>query len=485
VSQPTQPHHSIRFVLLAAVNLPLAVLITAFLPYEYQREMSERTEEKRIALDEEAKTLLPAIVLLHHHGVAAMQQYIDTVCGQMQMEKSPGHHIAVRLPSATLQATSHSRASPEMLAVLERAAESTSRRALFGNTELIVGVAGGNDLTVYVAETLTNVKHAVRAASMKRLAGVVIVFLVAAALVNAVLIRAVTQPVERLVTTVQQIGRGELGVRLESFRSAELDYLASEIDAMSRSLATADRGHKVQMAKAREIQRSLLPRELPIPGLRVAYLFEPAEDIGGDFYDILMMKDGAWLICVADVTGHGVPAAMSAAMLKTLLLQAVETHDSPAELLDIINRLFAAVSLPEDFVSMILLRVEPQAGRLQYASAGHEPGWLISSGEKSRELPSTGLLLGIDETATWEDVTIETTVGDRLFVLTDGVSETFNSQGEMFGRARLFQLVTECHGLTADQTVQRIDTTLTAFRGDTPRHDDVTAVLIELTHDSA
>jgi sigma-B regulation protein RsbU (phosphoserine phosphatase) len=153
--------------------------------------------------------------------------------------------------------------------------------------------------------------------------------------------------------------------------------------------------------------------------------------------------------------------------------------------LNVLNEQFAAVSLLGDFVSMILLRVEPQANRLQYASAGHEPGWLISSGDNSRELTSTGLLLGIDEEAAWEEVTIETTMGDRLFVLTDGVSETFNSHGETFGRTRLSQLFTDCRDLTSEQTVQRIDESLAAYRGDAPQHDDVTVVLLELTLDGA
>ena len=248
---------------------------------------------------------------------------------------------------------------------------------------------------------------------------------------------------------------------------------------MSASLAAADRDRKVQMAKAREIQQSLLPKEPSIPGLRIAHLFEPAEDIGGDFYDILLMYDGAWLICVADVTGHGIPAAMSAAMLKTQLLQAVETHASPAELLDVVNRQFAAVSHLGDFVSMILIRVEPLAGRIQYASAGHEPGWLVSARENTRELASTGLLLGIDDEAAWEDVTVKVTMGDRLFVFTDGVSETFNPQGKVFGRKRLSKLFEETRESSLEQTAALLNEALLDFQSDARQQDDITAVLLE------
>ncbi len=189
------------------------------------------------------------------------------------------------------------------------------------------------------------------------------------------------------------------------------------------------------------------------------------------------------MICVADVTGHGIPAAMNSAMLKTLLLEAVQLHASPAELLSVLNRRFSEVSLPEDFVSMILVRMEPHARRFQYASAGHEPAWLVSASDKLRMLASTGVLLGIEATATWEDVSVEATGGNRLFVPTDGLSETFNSQGEMFGRTRLSQLFSECRELTVKQAIRRIDETLTAYRGNARQHDDVTAVLLELTLD--
>ncbi len=471
---------SIRSQLLFAVNLPLIVLGALFLGYDYNRMMSERIAEKHIALEEEAMTLLPAIIQFRVSGLSGIQEYIDNVCRQMQTKLSPGHHIAVNFSGKTLQATPHGRASSAMLSALEHAAHSPTRRAPFEEHELIVGIADSDDIVVYVAEKLTNIRHAVRWASIRRLVGLTVAFFAAAVLVNVVLLRTVTNPIGRLVTTVQKLGAGQFGIRPETFQSAELEFLASEIGSMSLSLASADRARKSQMVKAREIQENLLPKAPSIPSLRIAHFFEPAEDIGGDYYDILPLKDGTWVICIADVTGHGIPAAMSAAMLKMLLLQATETHTSPTILLEFINRRFSAVSLLEDFVSMILLRMDPQGGRLQYASAGHEPGWLISSGKTPRELSSTGLLLGIDENATWEEVNIQVTGCDRLMVFSDGLSETFNTQGEMFGRTRLIQLLIEFKALSTEQTIQRIKEALDVYRGTAPQQDDMTAVLFEV-----
>ena len=102
---------SLRFRLLAAVNIAIVILWGAFLTVDHHREITERIAEKHVALQEETKTLLPAVVRIRPHGEAAVQRYIDDVCGRMQDTSSPGHHIAVRLDGKVLQAVAHRRAS--------------------------------------------------------------------------------------------------------------------------------------------------------------------------------------------------------------------------------------------------------------------------------------------------------------------------------------------------------------------------------------
>lgn len=476
----TRSRYSLRTLLLAAVNLPLALILAVLLPYEYQREMAERVAQKQVALEEEAKTLLPALVQLREQGAADTQEFIDTVCGSMTTRLSPGHHIAVRLPETILQAQSHGRASPEMMVTLASAANAPNHRASLGDTELVVGEARGRGITVYVAEALANVETAMRAAALRRAASLIAVFFVTAALLNALLMRAVTNPIERLVATLKRIGAGEFGAQPETLHSVELSYLARELGAMSQALAAADRRHRAQMAKAREIQRRLLPAEAPRDSLLTARLFEPAEDVGGDFYDALPLGGGEWLFCVADVAGHGVPAAMSAAILKMLLLHAQPAGVSPREVLEHVNRRLVAVTLPEDFVSMILLRVDPAMGRAQYASAGHEPCWLIASQQDPQELAATGTLLGIDESMNWEEVTLSIRPGDVFALVSDGLSETFDTRGEAFGRARLVNALAACRGHTVEESVSRIRAELEKHRGEAPQGDDLTAVLIQL-----
>ncbi len=479
-----RPKPSIRSRLLLAVNLPLAALVAVFLAYDYSRELGQRLEDKRIALEEEAKTVLPAVLQARHHGAGSVQQYIDTVCGRMQDADSPGHHIAVELDGETYQAAAHHRASPEIVQAMREAARLSSHRVSLGETELVVGAHRRDGATVYISESLENLRDSVMGDILRRLAGFALLAVVAALVVNVVLVRVVSKPLDRLVGTVQEIGAGQLGAEAARFPTAELDYLAGEINAMSRSLAAADRDRKTQMAKAREIQRNLLPQDTDAPGINVAHIFEPADDVGGDYYDILPLNDGVWLFCIADVTGHGVPAAMTAAMLKALLLQAAESFTSPDKMMKYINQRYMAVSPLGDFVTLTLVCVAPQRGNLQYASAGHEPAWLLPHTGEIRELSSTGMILGIDGEAEWDVMTIDVAAGDRLLISTDGVSETFGREGKLFGRARLTDVITANSELTVEEAAGKINEALKAFRVDAAQTDDVTFVLVEMAGDA-
>ena len=131
---------TVRSRLLLAVNLPLAVLAAFFLAYDYAHELARRVDNKRIALEEEAKTLLPAVVRLKPLGPSRVQEFIDEVCSRMQDTDSPAHHIVIELGTEIYQALAHHRASSEMLSAIKEAVHSPDFRASFGEADLIVGV---------------------------------------------------------------------------------------------------------------------------------------------------------------------------------------------------------------------------------------------------------------------------------------------------------------------------------------------------------
>lgn len=473
---------SIRFQLLATVNSTMAVLVIAFLMLDYQRELDNRLEQKQVALQEEAKTILPAVLHLRREGTEPVQEYLDAVCGRMRDAQSPGHHIAVRLGETVLQATAHRRSSPEIFHAIEQASKSNERRVEFRNQELIVGSARFAGVTIYVSENLGMLRRSVLGHLLWHLAEIFLLGVVAAFVVSAVLLRIIAQPLHRLATTVHQVTVGNLAARSSSFNSMELADLSEAINAMSVSLEAADQERRGEMAKARQIQQHLLPTATEIPGLSLSALYQPATEVAGDYYDLAQLPDESWLVCVADVCGHGVPAAMSAAMLKAFLMHAIEHHVAPHELLAFVNQRFATVSPTGMFASMLLVRWDPHHQNLQYASAGHEPGWCVSADGGTRMVEATGLPLGIDVEASWTTETLEISPGDRLLLITDGVTETFNPQKELFGRNRLGQLLVQYQDEPLEELRERIDDALVQYRDGTSATDDTTLVIVEFAH---
>jgi len=307
----------------------------------------------------------------------------------------------------------------------------------------------------------------------------VLVAAVAAVVVNLVFLRVAAKPLEALVRAVRQIARGRFGIQIAPFRTAELRYLAEAINAMSSSLAALDSERRQQMAKARRIQQHLLPAAMHAPGVEIVQFYQSASEVAGDYYDILRLADESWLVCVADVTGHGIPAALEAVMLKALLVQASEQSGDIARVLEFINRRFMALCLPEDFASMALFRWDPKTALVEYGSAGHEPAWFLSASGELRKLCSTGTLLGIQEEGSWDVERFQVNPRDRLLLLTDGVTEAFNPEGQLLGRERVAGLFRDARSVSAADALGRIDDALNLYRKGQTAVDDATAVLVE------
>ncbi len=446
---------------------------------DYRRNVAQRFVEKRITLHEEAQTLTTSIRTLQHHGLDEVQDYLDSVCARMLESSSPGHHIALRLGDVAIQAQSHDRASPAFLTAMEIGSRAQDGRATVEGKPIVVASDRDGGSIVYVSEYVSDVLGAVRREVAGRTVAVALLGMLGAVMVNLVLVRVVTKPLHRLVQTVRQIGRGGVGTQAGRFNSAEFTILADEISAMSSALANAEKERTRQFEKARMIQEHLCPNLVEVPGLNLAHLYEPATGITGDYFDLLKMTDGSWLFCMADVCGHGVPAAMGAAVLKTLLLAASEETTVPGEILAIINDRFRMVTLPEDFASMILVRWDPPTSKITYASAGHETCYCMSPDGTTVELTSTGMVLGVEPQGRWPSRSLAIRPSDRVILLTDGAVETADPQGRLFGRDRTRRFFLEGHSDTPDVIARNLSSKLSEYRGERPARDDVTILTIE------
>ncbi len=480
---PSSRHKSIsiRLKLLLAVNLVLISALAVLLLIDYQTGLSARMLDKQVALSEEADVLLPAVIALQHHGSNDVQAYIDRACSQMQDTTSPGHHIAVVLGQEMLQARTHGRDSPEFIEAMRRGASSPDHQSEVDGQPILVGARTSGDIHVFVSEFTTNVRLAARSRLFARAGAIALIGLIAALIVNMVLLRLVTHPINRLVRTVRSIGKGQFAATTEHFGTAELDYLSNEIAAMSDLLAEADGHRRQQMAKARSIQQNLLPRPGDLESAGIYLTHHPAEDVGGDFFDLGYADEHKLIICIGDVVGHGVPAAMSAGMLKTLFSQSIAHSCDPALVLAEINRRFHAVTLEGDFATMMMAVIDRRKGEVTYASAGHGAAYLVKADREIIELSTTGMLLGIDPEAVCESAVVPIDSGDILVLLTDGLVETLSPGGKLLGCDPLREVL-RAHA--PNGSVQDIANALlqcaSDHRKDSPQLDDITLAVLKV-----
>jgi serine phosphatase RsbU (regulator of sigma subunit) len=196
---------------------------------------------------------------------------------------------------------------------------------------------------------------------------------------------------------------------------------------------------------ARLIQQTLLPKTLPeLPGYDVAAYYQPAREVGGDFYDFLELEDGRLGLVVGDVTDKGVPAALVMATTRTMLRAAAQRLFSPGEVLRRANDALVTDIPPNMFITCLYAILEPESGHLVYANAGHDLPYRRKAGtssESAQELRATGMPLGLMPGMGYEEKEIVLEKGESVLFYSDGLVEAHDPQREMFGFPRLRALV--------------------------------------------
>ena len=198
-----------------------------------------------------------------------------------------------------------------------------------------------------------------------------------------------------------------------------------------------------ELQVARTIQQASLPREVPqLEGWRITPIYQPAREVGGDFYDFLELDDGRLGIVVGDATGHGVPAALVMASARSMLRAVAQASNSPGDALRRVNDPLATEIPPNMFVTCFYCILDPKSGRLSYANAGHDLPYVWHGGA-CEELRARGMPLGLMPGMHYEQKEIVLQKGESALLYTDGLVEAHNPQREMFGFPRLQTLVSE------------------------------------------
>ncbi|MBA4064538.1 MAG: hypothetical protein C0501_12660 [Isosphaera sp.] len=476
---PAIPRRGIGFHTAVAVNVVLLAGVAGFLVFDAARETRQREREKVTALDEEAMTLHQAVAHLTHHSADEIQAFVDGVCGRMTDAASPGHHIVAEAGGRVYQARAHGRDSDDTVRTVRAAAQAPDRRGAIQGEVVVVGTHDEGGVRVFVAERLDTIRREVRTQVALRAAGVLAFGLVLAAAVNLTVYRLVTRPLRRLARTLGAIRAGELGARAGAYKSRELAVLAAAVNDMSRALAADEARRRAAIAHARRVQENLLPKPArAVPGVTIAAVHHPADGVAGDYYDALPLPDGSVLVCVADVVGHGVPAAMVAAVLKVLVLDAAEADPDPGRVVRRVNARFTALGIPDGFASLLVARWCPARQTLWYASAGHEPGLLAAGSDPPVPLDATGTLLGVVEDGEWASLAVPAGSGATLLLLTDGVTEAMDADGVQFGRSRLREVVAGVGSGDPERVVGAVDAGVREHLAGHPPADDYTLVVV-------
>jgi serine phosphatase RsbU (regulator of sigma subunit) len=261
----------------------------------------------------------------------------------------------------------------------------------------------------------------------------------------------------------------------------ELKGKINQLEAAQAGLVRKERLER-EFELARQVQQSMLPHAFPqVPGYILSARYEPARQVGGDFYDMFLLDEDHFGIVVADVADKGMPAALYMALTRSLLLAEARRVHSPREALLNVNHLLMEVGDLNGFVSVFYGVVDCSSRDMVYSRAGHERPLLLRDG-KVLTLQGMGAVLGIldvdDLILSEENLALHP--GDRLLLYTDGLTDVINEEGDFLGLERLEDLIRDQGELPIEEYCQQVFDTLRSFRGDGEQFDDMTLLVLEV-----
>lgn len=267
-------------------------------------------------------------------------------------------------------------------------------------------------------------------------------------------------------------------------RAGLVEQLRARLDQLEAAQAELARRERLEreMELARQVQQSLLPQGFPdLPGFRFAARCVPARQVGGDFYDVIPLEDGAFGLAIADVSDKGMPAALYMALARSLLRVEAQRERSPEAVLRTVNRLLLELAAPSLFVTLFYGIVEPGTRQLTYVRAGHEVPYVLRDG-KLRPLVGEGIALGLLDPRGFRvsEEQMELYPGDRLILFTDGLTDVFDPDGQIYDRERLEQLLLGSGGVPLEALCESVFAALARFQGESEQFDDMTMLVVEV-----
>lgn len=235
-----------------------------------------------------------------------------------------------------------------------------------------------------------------------------------------------------------------------------------------------------ELKRAREIQQMLLPNVLPqLAGVQISGAWQPAREVGGDYFDVIALDEKRLGICIGDVAGKGITAALLMANLQASFRAFATADASPQAVCTKLNKFLSANLASGKFVTFFYAILDADQRTLIYESAGHCPGLLIRGNGAAELLRGSGAVLGVLPDWIYQDSTVRLEPGDKLLLSTDGVTEAENTRMEEFGEQRLLEAARACNGSALD-TQRAVMQQVTAYCGGNFR-DDATLLVLRVS----
>ena len=287
---------------------------------------------------------------------------------------------------------------------------------------------------------------------------------------------------------------GQYFSRLDIRTGDEIEYLASTMKAMEQDLGTYVRNLtritaekeriSTELSLATDIQAAMLPHIYPpFPDRKEIDLFAsmyPAREVGGDFYDYYLVDDDHLCICIADVSGKGIPAALFMMVSKIILQSCAMLGRSPGEILTKTNEAICSNNEAGMFVTVWIGILELSTGKLKASSAGHEYPVIRRPGGKFELFKDRhGLVIGAMEDITYKEYELVMEPGSKIFIYTDGVPEAADEDNRMFGNERMLQALNTDPAAPPRQVLGNVKKAVDEFVSDAEQFDDLTMLCLE------
>lgn len=252
------------------------------------------------------------------------------------------------------------------------------------------------------------------------------------------------------------------------------------LDTYARLAAEIERKqqHRQEMAIAARIQRAMLPpaRAIPVP-VQVAARLQPAQDVGGDFYDYFMLPNGQLAFLIADVSGKGVPAALMMAVACTTLRSLAPDFDQPGACVERANAVLTENNPESMFLTAVYAVLDAARGLVRFTNAGHGPVLVQSATGAVQALETHNAAIGLLPEMAYATQELQLQPGDTVFLGTDGIVEAVDPAGEQFGEERLLALLRTCEPSRPEALVERVMGAVQAFSSPVP-FDDITCLAL-------